>query len=448
MKKFLLMFSINICGMNLQQVDITIDNCKKVEEFLIAITNNIENELENFKVSKDKLIADKTIKKWICQYTRQTNPLYVPIIDLCQITDFTLKPQIGNFYFKKELNLDFSFCYFIGKNLLELKIENNNDQLLQACIVNSINIVECINKSYLPNLKKLHIINGRLEMLDISKYNNLYEVNLNNNNLKCFPIFNLETTLEKLSLCKNEFLTLNLDELPKKIREFHLRENYTNSRNENNLESIILQVTIKQMHSSLQILFLDQNNIQVLDGLHFLQNLKTLDVNKNHIQKLDVSLNKNLIYLDCSYNFIKKLYLCENNIIKIIYMYNNKLPLETVCKILSNLPCLIKLYTDHYQMSEREELSHIITTRLSKLEVIYEISYDYDEENEINRPRVFILSKGNSIKNIKEYESIQECKPVFYGSDKKNLFEFILNPNSRGPSIRMRRKCPNLQTIN
>jgi hypothetical protein len=72
MKKFLLMFSINICGMNLQQVDITIDNCKKVEEFLIAITNNIENELENFKVSKDKLIADKTIKKWICQYTRQT----------------------------------------------------------------------------------------------------------------------------------------------------------------------------------------------------------------------------------------------------------------------------------------------------------------------------------------------------------------------------------------
>ena len=72
-------------------------------------------------------------------------------------------------------------------------------------------------------------------------------------------------------------------------------------------------------------IYVSNENIASLEGLHYFPNLKSLDCVSNQLTTLDISKNKALSYLNCSHNQLTALDISNNTALLYLYCFDNML---------------------------------------------------------------------------------------------------------------------------
>jgi hypothetical protein len=102
-------------------------------------------------------------------------------------------------------------------------------------------------------------------------------------------------------------------------------------------------------------------NISELTGIEAFINLDSLFIRGNHIDSIDLSMNKDLYYLDCCYNNLTSLDLSKNTALTELYCNNSQLPGLDV----SNNTALSRLECDHNQLTSLDVSNNTALTNLS-----------------------------------------------------------------------------------
>jgi Leucine-rich repeat (LRR) protein len=295
------------------------DSNESVDKFISRMLN-IDVSISSLVFSiyfQDKIIKKTSIKDGLSIYSSE--------LEFIKEIESIIKAPIE---IKTRFQANFSLFFTVkSKNISNLVIVNkkipeipNNISLLKTVEILKIKncqIMELPQKIVeLTQLKKINFSNNRLKSFHFfsSLFNNLIDLNINYNQLKEFP--------SEIKNCPN-------------LLKLHLIDN--------KIKKIPNEISAL---GKIEVLEISKNQIENLNNIGNLKNLKKLYISQNHIQNIDIEIGncQNLLVLDLSYNKIDNLpnsFSNLNNLKTLNISFNQFNQLPPVIEEIENLKKLI-----------------------------------------------------------------------------------------------------------